>query len=120
MITLPFHIVYAQSRELGPIQGPNSNLTPTGNPTLQVNNFISFLIGLMTIFGAIFFLFHILIGAYQWLGAGGNQNNAAAARVRIFQALLGLVILIAGYAIVGLVGNLFGIPVFNPLQLFTP
>jgi hypothetical protein len=104
---------------LGPIRGPGQLIPGPATPVKPLfNSFITFLLGFFTILGTIFFLFQLLVGAYTWLNAAGNQNNAAAARTRIFQALLGLIVLIAGYAIVGLIASLFDIQVYNPLQYF--
>jgi hypothetical protein len=47
----------------------------------------------------IFFLILIIIGGYQWMTAGGNEESITKAKNRIKNATIGLVIVLAAYAI---------------------
>ncbi|NCO12480.1 MAG: hypothetical protein COZ34_03275 [Candidatus Pacebacteria bacterium CG_4_10_14_3_um_filter_34_15] len=76
---------------------------------------ISNLLGLFTIIGALIFVVYFLIAAIQWITAGGDAGKLTEAREKIIQGVLGLVILVAAYGILGLIGTLVGIDILNPV-----
>lgn len=78
------------------------------------NSTISFLLTLMTTLGGLFFLYQMIMGGINWLNAGGEQKKVQESRDRITQGVIGLIILVASYAVVGLIGTVFGIEILNP------
>lgn len=57
---------------------------------------------LMTFLGIIAVVV-ILYGGFQWLTAGGNEDKVGAAKKTIIAGIIGLIIIIAAYAIVAIV-----------------
>ena len=57
---------------------------------------------------ALLFMILILVSGFQWMTAGGNEEQVEKAKKRITNALIGLVIVIAAYAITYFVFNIFG------------
>ena len=104
---------------IGKITSPGKLGVPT--PTkpfiadLFANGFSSIL-GLLTILGALYFLIQIVIAAYTILGSRGQIAKLDEGRERITYAVVGLAVVVAAYAITGLIVNLFGINVFNPFS----
>lgn len=47
----------------------------------------------------------ILVGGFQWMTAGGNDDKVKSAKKRIFAGIIGLVIVISAYAIAAFVIN---------------
>ncbi|MCR4313974.1 MAG: pilin [Candidatus Uhrbacteria bacterium] len=47
----------------------------------------------------------ILVGGFQWMTAGGNDDKVKLAKKRIFAGIIGLVIVISAYAIASFVIN---------------
>lgn len=115
-------MILADAQSLGPIGGPtNTGLGPFSNlgfskdPTAAVAgilNGVSSLIGFLTIVAAIWFLFQILFAGYQWITAGGDPKHLQEARDRIVHAFIGIVIVIASWSLLAVVGQFFG---FNSL-----
>lgn len=66
---------------------------------------------LLLIVGSLFFFFNLIMGAIQWISSGGDKEGVAKARGRITSALVGLVILFAVFAIVGLIESIFKIDI---------
>jgi hypothetical protein len=95
---------------LGPL-GQEQGLP--ANPSQPLANFISSLIGFLTIFGALAFIIWVIIGAYSWITSEGKPEKLEKARNHITQALIGFFILVAAYALVGLVGKILGIEIFK-------
>lgn len=88
-------------------EGP---LSSGANAVQTFTNFISSVIGLITIIGIIWFVFILITGAIGMMGAGGDKQAMETARKRISSGLIGLVVIIAGVFIVDLIGTLLGIP----------
>ncbi len=74
---------------------------------------ISSLIGLLTIIGALWFLFQIIIAGLQWIGASGEKATVQSSQKRLIFSVLGLLVIVASYALLGLMGSFFGLDIFN-------
>lgn len=97
------------------------NLSPSGQflplNTVTVPNIISSSITLVLIVAAIVFFFMLVLGGIRWITSGGDKGQTEAARSQITAALVGLVIVFAAWAIIQLIGSLFGITIFNELKV---
>ncbi len=80
---------------------------------LTVANLVGGFINLILVLAALVFFFMLVIGGVRWILSGGDKGQTEAARSQITAALIGLVIVFAAWAIASLVGNLFGISIFN-------
>lgn len=85
---------------------------------------ISNALSILTILGGIFFVVYFFLAIYKILTAGGDSGKLSQAWQQILQAIIGLVLLVSAYAIVGLIGSVVGIDVINPgkmiLELVAP
>lgn len=95
-----------QGPGLGPFAGGS-------DPATSIAKIISSIIGVMTVAGGIWFLFHILIGGFNWITAGGDKTKLQSARDTITNAFIGLVVVVAAWAILALAGTFFGIDFTN-------
>ena len=57
--------------------------------------------------------FNIIIGGIQWINAGGDPKALTAARTRITNAFIGLIIVVAAYSIGLILEQVFGISIVN-------
>jgi hypothetical protein len=80
----------------------------------NLESIISTGLGILTVLGGIFFLFYFFTATYKILTAGGDSAKLGQAWQQIIHGVLGLLILVAGYAIVGLIGSIVGIEILNP------
>lgn len=93
--------------------GPFGNLTFSGQGGAvtaleKIASLLSTVVGFMTVCAGIYFMFMIIIGGYDWLSAGGDTKKLQSARERITNAFLGLVIVVGAWALIALVGQIFG------------
>ncbi|MCL5411820.1 MAG: hypothetical protein M1150_03775 [Patescibacteria group bacterium] len=65
------------------------------------------------IIGGLLFLIYLLIGGIQWITSGGDKAGLESARGKIVNALIGLGILVASFAIIKIVETLFGIKILD-------
>jgi type IV secretion system pilin len=61
--------------------------------------FIGNLINVALSLIGIFFLILVILGGYQWMTAGGNEESIAKAKKRITNATIGLTVVLMAYAI---------------------
>src|SRR4030042_4291642 len=69
---------------------------------------ISGLLGALLVAGFILAFMQLIIGGIHWISSGGDKQALEKARGGITNALMGLVLVAAAYAIMTLVGNFFG------------
>lgn len=86
--------------------------SPLGNPGTNgigvLTNFISGVIGVMTLVGILWFIFVFITGAIGIISSGGDKQALESAKKKITTGLIGLVVLIAAVFIIDLIGYLFG------------
>lgn len=88
--------------------GPFSGVSGEGSAN-AIATILSSVIGVMTIGGAIWFLFNILIAGFTWISAGGDKTKLQTARDKITNAFIGLVVVVAAWALLALAGTFFGV-----------
>lgn len=89
--------------------------TGDGRTILQtfLTNFITIGFGI----GAIVLVFMLISGGIKFIAAGSDKDAVQHASKQLTHALIGIVILLSVYAIVALIGGVFGI---NILQVNFP
>ena len=90
--------------------GPNPGANQGG---IALGRLIGNLLGAMFIAGFLLAFMLVIIGAIQWITAGGDKQALEKARTGITNAIMGLIIVAAIYAIMTLVGQFFGIDITN-------
>jgi len=94
---------------IGPYGTTDASLGAAGTFTL----FLSNMIGVLTIIGGLWFLFQIIIAGYRWISAGGDKQNVQDAQKRLQNALIGLIVVVAAYIIVGIIGYFLGLNIYS-------
>ncbi len=107
--------------KLGILKG----LGPLGNFTSELegpdafvkfNKVFSTGIGVLTISAGIWFIIQILAGSFQWLASGGEKQALQNAHKRIINAILGLFVVIFAYALISIIGLIFGFDILSPIK----
>ncbi len=84
-----------------------------------VGNFITNALTLALAFGGLMVVIMILWGAFEWITSGGDKENVSKARNRIINALIGLAVLAAAFALARVFGQFTGLQLEN-LQIPSP
>ncbi|GIK84473.1 MAG: hypothetical protein BroJett025_10950 [Patescibacteria group bacterium] len=87
------------------------------NPGANLEAIISNVLGVLTIVGGIFFIIYFMVASFEWITAGGDAGKLTTARNKMMQGVLGLIVLVAAYGIIGLIGSLVGIELLKPAEL---
>jgi len=98
-----------------------------GNPTSfnsgpqagnTFNTIVSNIVGLLTLVAGIYFFFVLIMGAFTWIGAGGNKGKVEEAREKITTGLIGITVVVASIFLVELVGRVLGFTnILNPANV---
>lgn len=76
---------------------------------LIFGNWISSIVSVLLITATVWTLFQMLMGGLRWISSGGNAERLESAQGRIRDAIIGLVILFASWALYLLILNWLGI-----------
>ena len=82
-------------------------------PFLDLGRLLSNVLALIFFFAALLAFVFILIGGIQWITAGGDKIAAQSARDRITAAVVGLLIVVAAFAITVILNAVLGINLFE-------
>ena len=80
----------------------------------SLNSVISAILGFLTVLAALWFLIQFILAGYSWISSGGDKNAATAAWQKITNSIIGLIIVVAAWIIVAVLGELLGIQILNP------
>lgn len=74
-----------------------------------VGTLISNLVGAIFIFSFIFAFMYLIMGGTDWITSGGDKAKLEHAKDRITNAIIGLIIVAAAWALATLIGQFLGI-----------
>lgn len=80
----------------------------------SIADLIRILVNLIMIVAGVLVFGFMLIGGIQYITSGGDKLHAQAARDKITYAIIGLIIIVAAYAVAKVMELVFGIKIFNP------
>lgn len=98
--------------------GDTSVLTTDAAASFIFSNIISTVLGVTTISAGLWFMFQIFSGAFQWLTSGGDKQALENARKRLTHAVIGLLLVVLAYALIGIVGLIIGLDILNFQKMF--
>mgnify|MGYP000983980369 CR=1 FL=1 len=101
--------VYAQNTI--EIKSQTTDFQKLGN--LTAGGIISGAVSLILIVVALVFFFILVLGGLKWVTSGGDEKKVGEARAQITNALIGLAIVFAAWAIMKLIGTVFGIDILK-------
>jgi len=99
-------------RGIGPygLEGQATNTAPT-----LFNRILTVTVGLLTLIAGVWFLFVLLSGAIQWIGAGADKGALEEARKKILTGVIGITVVVASIFIIDIIGGLLGFAdILNP------
>jgi NADH:ubiquinone oxidoreductase subunit 6 (subunit J) len=113
-------VVFAQGGIKNPVIGK------LGDDVTRANSgalFISYFINLWRVvisLGSVLVMVYFIWGSIDWITSGGDKGKTEAARNKITQAAIGLIVLVSSFTLVGFIGKLFFGTDFDVLKLTLP
>ncbi len=83
-------------------------------PLFYLNRGLSAIITILTSLGGLIFLIQFFQGSISWISAGGDQKKISDARDRITHGVIGLVVIVVAYSVIGVISTILGIEILNP------
>jgi hypothetical protein len=77
--------------------------------TTAIGTIIGNILGIFLIFAFIMAFLYLLLGGFDWITSGGDKSKLESARNKITNALIGLIVVAATWAVMSLVGQFVGI-----------
>lgn len=105
---------------LGPVAYALCNLKSTEALKAggEFNRIIGVFLGFMTIAAGIWFLFQFITAGFGWMSAGGDKNKTEEAWHKITNSMIGLIIVVSAWILVGVIGSVVGLDILNPGKMF--
>ncbi len=109
--------IFGQQGILPPTSSSYTNIGTGGdgkpNPIANLVNFLSNLIGILTILAGLFFIVYFVMGAFGWVTAAGDSGKVEKARNKMVQGFLGLVVIVISYSLIGVISKVIGVDLIN-------
>lgn len=99
---------FAQSTTVSDVDAPDFFFTDVGQLINRALNFVMVL-------GALLVFMYLIWGGIEWITSGGDKGKTESARNKITSAVIGLIVLAASWAILGLVLRFLGAGDINQL-----
>jgi len=80
----------------------------------KFNSALSTIIGFLTAAAGLWFFIQFILAGFAWISAGGDKGALETARNRIFNSVIGLIIVVGAYVLVGVIGKVLGLDILNP------
>ncbi|MBU1326585.1 hypothetical protein KKB64_00160 [Patescibacteria group bacterium] len=102
-----------------PLLGGGDNPTAEG-ANKGIGGLISGVIGAMLVVSFVIAIFYFMTGALSWITSGGDKAKLESAREKIVNALIGLIVVAATWAVAVLVGQFLGLEGFTKGSFMLP
>ena len=89
---------------------PNCSGTQTANPKAYFNGVVQAVLSIFMLVGIIYFIWHFVMAGFHLIASHGDPKKYEEARNEITYALMGILVVLSIFAILKLVGHVFGIP----------
>ena len=92
----------------------------SSDSTNYFSSVIQSLISVLFVFGVIYFIYHFILAGYKMISSQGDPKKYEEAQHALLYSLIGVAIIFSVFALLRLVGNLFGITDLGKLQINWP
>lgn len=95
----------------GTISNPTSYASNQGSGLFTL---ISNILKLAGVVAGLFFVVQIIMAGFSYIAANGDPKKVDLAWAKIWQSLIGLLIVGSAFVLASVVGKIFGIDIINP------
>lgn len=90
------------------------------NPKTYINSAIQAIFSIFFIFGLIYFVYHFILGGYKMISSQGDPKKYEEAQHALIYSLIGIIIIFSVFALLKVVGTIFGITGLDNLTITWP
>ncbi len=108
----------------GKVLAADDYTVSTINPGFTIPNFgdvLTFVIRTFFVIAGLIAMLYLLLGAFSWITSGGNKESVDKARDKIMNALIGVILIFAVLAVVGVIEQILfpagsGLGITKPIR----
>ena len=104
----------ASAQDLGLIEGITGYEVEDESGATSLEQMFSNTIAVLTIIGGLMFIVYFVLGGLTWITAGGKPDKVEKAQKMMTNAAIGLIVVIAAFAIIYIIGDVLGIRILEP------
>lgn len=90
------------------------------NPAGYINGAVQAFISILFIFGLVYFIFHFILAGYHMISSQGDPKKYEEAQHSLLYSLIGIAVMFSIFAILKILGAIFGITGLNQLKVTLP
>lgn len=90
------------------------------NPQVYINSAIQTIISVFFIFGLVYFIYHFVLAGYHMISSQGDPKKYEESQKALLYSLFGIIIIFSIFAILKLLGTIFGIEGLGQLKIKWP
>ncbi len=90
-----------------------------GGGAVALASIISLVVSFITIVAGLWMATQFIIAGLEWMSAGGDSGKVANATKKMFNALLGLIVVVAAIIIIKIISLITGIDMLNLTKVVT-
>lgn len=90
------------------------------NPKLYFNNVIQSIFTIFFIIAVLYFIWHVIMAGYRLMDARGDAKKLEESQTDLTNAFVGIAIIFSVFALLKLVGTIFGLTGLQQLQIPWP
>ena len=94
--------------------------TSASQPLVALTKIIQTAISLFLMVGVLYFIWYMFMGGYHWIDSEGDPKKIEAAKNQLLYSVIGLGVCFSIFAILKVIGYVFGIPGLGTLELSWP
>ncbi|OGL52310.1 hypothetical protein A3K55_01540 [Candidatus Shapirobacteria bacterium RBG_13_44_7] len=94
--------------------------TNVTNPSAYTSSVLQTVFSIFMIVGVIYFIWHFTFACYHFMSTEGDSKKFEEAKQELTYAVIGLVVMFSVFAILRLIGLVFGIQGLDSLQITLP
>lgn len=91
------------------ISPPAGVIKPPSASQSGLEYYLSIIIGTLTLIAFVYFVFQLILSGYMFLSSEGDKAKVEAARNRMSQGVIGLIVIVASVFLVGTLGKILGL-----------
>ena len=103
--------------DLGNITGTGPFQNVGASPGADLERLASTILGTLTGVASLASLLYFVIGALNWITAGGDKTKIESAQKSMLNAIMGIVVVVIAYFIASIIGFVLGINILNPASI---
>ncbi len=83
----------------------------------NLEEIVSTIVGFLTVLTGLWFFIIFITGGLSYISAGGESGKLDEARKKMTNGVIGVIIVVAAYSVIFIVGKVLGLDILNPAEI---